>query len=74
MVDITNEKPRGNKRRAQSELTSADQSIEAVGHKLPRLYAGLEGGKADLDDLAPRLEGASGGATSAGREAGPSAG
>ncbi len=56
MVDITNEELRGNRRRAQSELTSADQSIEPAGHKLTRLYASLEGGKVDLDGLAPRLK------------------
>ena len=56
MVEITNEELRGNRRRAQSELAGVDQSIEAVSHKLTRLYAALEGGKVDLDDLAPRLK------------------
>ena len=56
LVELTNEELRGSRRRAQSELAGVDQSIEAAGHKLTRLYAALEGGKVDLDDLAPRLK------------------
>ena len=56
LVEITNEELRGNRRQAQSELAGLERFVEAVRLKLTRLYAALESGKVDIDDLAPRLK------------------
>ena len=56
LVEITNEELRGNRRQARGELAALERSIDAVSLKLTRLYAALESGKVDIDDLAPRLK------------------
>ena len=56
LVELTNEELRGNRRQAQSDLTRLERSVEEVNLKLTRLYAALESGKVDIDDLAPRLK------------------
>ncbi len=56
LVEITNEELKENRRQAQSELAGLERCIDAVSLKLTRLYAALESGKVDIDDLAPRLK------------------
>ena len=56
LVELTNEEMKGNRRQARSDLARLERSIEEVSLKLTRLYAALESGKVDIDDLAPRLK------------------
>ena len=55
LVKLTNEELRVNKRRAAEQLDSLDRQGKAVEQKLAHVYAALESGKVDLDDLSPRL-------------------
>ena len=56
LLNLTNEELSASRRRAQEDLDTIDQSMQDVDRKLGRLYSALEGGKVDVDDLAPRLK------------------
>ncbi len=55
LVELTNEELRANRRRSAKQIESLDRCSRSVEQKLSYLYAALESGKVDLDDLAPRL-------------------
>ena len=55
-MDLTNEEIRVNKRRAMKQLGRLDREARSVEQKFEHVYAALEGGSMDIDDLAPRLE------------------
>ena len=55
LVELTNEELRANRRRAAKQIESLDRRSRSVERKLSHLYAALESGKVDIDDLAPRL-------------------
>ena len=56
MVDLADEELSLYKRRAISRLDRLNREAEAVEQKLGHVYAALESGSVDIDDLAPRLE------------------
>ena len=56
LVELTNEEIRVNKRRATKQLDHLDREARSVEQKLEHVYAALESGKVDTDDLAPRLK------------------
>ena len=56
LVELTNEEIRVNKRRATKQLDHLDREARSVEQKLEHVYAALESGKVDIDDLAPRLK------------------
>ena len=56
LVELTNEEIRVNKRRATKQLDHLDREARSVDQKLEHVYAALESGKVDIDDLAPRLK------------------
>ena len=56
LVRLTNEELGLNRRRAEQRLERLEQESRSVQKKLERLYAALESGKVDIDDLAPRLK------------------
>ena len=56
LVRLTNEELNVDRRRSERELKSLEQESQSVGQKLANLYAVVESGKADIDDLAPRLK------------------
>ena len=45
-----------NRRRAINQLDHLEREARTVEQKLEHLYAALESGKVDIDDLAPRLK------------------
>ena len=56
LVDLADEELSLYKRRAISRLDRLNREAEAVEQKLGHVYAALESGSVDIDDLAPRLE------------------
>ena len=56
LVRLANEELGVNRRRAEQKLERLERESRSVQKKLERLYAALEGGKVDIDDLAPRLK------------------
>ena len=56
LVDLANEELRLYKRRAVSRLDRLNREAESVEQKLGHVYAALESGSVDIDDLAPRLK------------------
>ena len=56
LVDLANEELRLYKRRAVSQLDRLNREATSVEQGLAYLYAALESGKVDIDDLAPRLK------------------
>ena len=55
LVKITNEQLRVDRRRCEKQLDTLEQDNKELELKLGRLYAAIESGKVDIDDLAPRL-------------------
>ncbi len=56
LVRLTNEELKVDRRRSERELESLEQESISVAQKLANLYAALESGKVEIDDLAPRLK------------------
>ena len=56
LVELTNEELRSSKGRLERRLERLERETTSVEQKLKRLYAALESGKVDFDDLAPRLK------------------
>ena len=56
LVNLTNEEMQVNRRRAINQLDHLEREARTVEQKLEHLYAALESGKVDIDDLAPRLK------------------
>ena len=56
LLDLTNQELADSRRQARNELEGIEESIQEVDLKLGRLYSALEGGKVEIDDLAPRLK------------------
>ena len=56
LVYLANEQLRLYKRRAVNRLDRLNREAESVEQKLAHLYAALESGRVDIDDLAPRLK------------------
>ncbi len=56
LVDLTNEEMRVNKRHAIKQLDYLDKEARSVEQKLEHVYAAVESGRVDIDDLAPRLK------------------
>ena len=56
LVDLANEELRLYKRRVVSQLDRLNREATSVEQGLAHLYAALESGKVDIDDLAPRLK------------------
>ena len=56
LLDLANEELRLYKRRAVSRLDRLNREAEFVEQKLGHVYAALESGSVDIDDLAPRLK------------------
>ena len=55
LVKLTNEQLRVDRRRLEKQLEALERANQDLDLKLGRLYAALESGKVDIDDLAPRL-------------------
>ncbi len=56
LVRLTNQELKVDRRRSEKELERLEQESRSVGQKLANLYAALEGGKVEIDDLAPRIK------------------
>ena len=56
LLDLANEELRLYKRRAVSRLDRLNREAESIEQKLGHVYAALESGSVDIDDLAPRLK------------------
>ena len=56
LVRLVNEELGLNRRRAEQKLERMERESRSVQKRLQRLYAALETGKMDIDDLAPRLK------------------
>ena len=56
LVDLANDELRLYKRRAISRLDRLNREAESIEQKLGHVYAALESGSVDIDDLAPRLK------------------
>ena len=56
LVKLTNEELKVGRRRTMKQLEHLDLESRSVGQKLASLYAVLESGKVDIDELAPRLK------------------
>ena len=56
LVDLANEELRLYRRRAVNQLDRLNREARSVEQGLAHLYAALESGKVDIDDLAPRLK------------------
>ena len=65
LVYLANEQLRLYKRRAVNRLDRLNREAESVEQKLVHLYAALESGRVDIDDLAPPVEGTEGQTTGA---------
>ena len=56
LIDLADEELSLYKRRAISRLDRVNREAESVEQKLGHVYAALESGSVDIDDLAPRLK------------------
>ena len=56
LVNLVNEELCRNSSLYEEQLTQIGHQLGQVGNKLAKLYAALETGKVDIDDLAPRLK------------------
>ena len=56
LVSLVNEELGRNSSLYEEQLAQVEQHLGQVGNKLAKLYAALETGKVDIDDLAPRLK------------------
>ena len=56
LVDLVNEELRLHERRAVEQLDHLNLEAKSIEQSLAHVYAALEGGKVDIDDLAPRLK------------------
>ena len=56
LLELTNERLRLSTRRSAKKLNHLERQIASIERRLSRLYAALETGKVDIDDLAPRLK------------------
>ena len=56
LVKLTNEELKVGRRRSVKQLEHLELESRSVGQKLASLYAVLESGKVDIDELAPRLK------------------
>ena len=56
LVDLVNEELSRNGALYEEQLSEIDEQLVKVERKLTKLYAALESGKVDIDDLAPRLK------------------
>ncbi len=56
LIRLANEELGVNRRRAEQQLERLERENRSVEQKLARLYAALESGKVEIDDLAPRLK------------------
>ena len=53
LVKLTNEQLRVDRRRLEKQLDALERANQDLELKLGRLYAALESGRVDIDDLAP---------------------
>lgn len=56
LVELVNQELSRDGARFEERLDAIEQQLQQVGKKLARLYAALETGKAEVDDLAPRIK------------------
>ena len=56
LIDLAEEELSLYKRRAISRLDRLNREAESIEQKLGHVYAALESGTVDIDDLAPRLK------------------
>ena len=56
LVYLVNEELLETTSRNEKELHQVEKQLKQVSKRLSKLYAALEGGKLDLDDLAPRIK------------------
>ena len=56
LVDLVNEELKMNSGLYEQQLSQVEQQLGQVQSKLSKLYAALETGKVDIEDLAPRIK------------------
>ena len=56
LVELVNKELIQNTGRCEDQLRQVEKQLQQIKDKLIRLYTALEGGKLDLDDLAPRIK------------------
>ncbi len=56
LVHLANEELGVSRQRAEQQLERLERESRSVERKLARLYAALESGKVEINDLAPKLK------------------